>query len=82
VVLADRPETQDLLRRHADQLARELEAAGYQRVSLDFAAGGEAAPRRDGDRPAAMLDLAPAPDAPAAAPARRVAAAGGLDVRL
>jgi hypothetical protein len=82
VVLADRPETQDLLRRHADQLARELEAAGYERVSLDFAAGGEAAPRRHEDRPAALLTLGPPQEAPAAAPARPTASAGGLDVRL
>ena len=42
MVLSDRPETHDLLRRHAEVLARELDAAGYDSVSLDFAAGHEA----------------------------------------
>jgi hypothetical protein len=78
VVLAERPETQDLLRRHAEALARELNAAGYTNVSLDFAAGGEAAPRRDesetgGPAPAAAVEVA-------LAPAR--APADGLDIRL
>jgi flagellar hook-length control protein FliK len=81
VVLADRPETQDLLRRHADQLARELEAAGYARVSLDFAAGGETATRSYQDRPAAPFELQRPPDEEAKA-ARPMAPAGGLDVRL
>jgi flagellar hook-length control protein FliK len=81
VVLADRPETQDLLRRHADQLARELEAAGYERVSLDFAAGGETATRSRQSRPAALLELGPLPEE-AVKPTRPMTAAGGLDVRL
>jgi hypothetical protein len=78
VVLAERPETQDLLRRHAETLARDLNAAGYTNVSLDFAAGGEAAPRRDepesgGPAPTAAVEIA-------VAPAR--APADGLDIRL
>ncbi len=88
VVLADRPETQDLLRRHAEVLARELGAAGYDSVSLDFAAGGDAAPGREGAFAAAprapdWAQVAPAavtPETLVAAPRR--GAAGGLDVRL
>jgi hypothetical protein len=84
VVLAERPETQDLLRRNADQLARDLGSAGFERVSLDFSAGGQAAARRD----RAVMQCAaagqgvstetPRPDA--ARP--RLSAAGGLDIRL
>ncbi len=59
VVLADRPETQDLLRRHADQLARELGEAGYGSVSLDFAAGGDTEPHRESAPLSTMLTTAP-----------------------
>jgi flagellar hook-length control protein FliK len=78
IVLAERPETQDLLRRHAETLARDLNAAGYTNVSLDFAAGGEAAPRRD--EPETGGAPAPAAVEIAVAPAR--APADGLDIRL
>ena len=69
VVLADRPETQDLLRRHAEALARELGQAGYDTVSLDFAAGARG-PRRT--RRGARTGLgAGGAEAPAAAAADR-----------
>ena len=38
---AERPETLDLLRRHADQLAAELRQAGYSGASLSFGAWGQ-----------------------------------------
>ncbi|MBP7003066.1 flagellar hook-length control protein FliK [Amaricoccus sp.] len=83
VVLADRPETQDFLRRHAETLVRDLTEAGYAEVSLEFAAGGDA-PERDRP-PEAAVALAygqePAAGAPAA-PARSAATAAGLDIRL
>ena len=93
VVIADRPETQDLLRRHAEVLVRELGQAGYDSVSLDFA-GGEARAGRDDGRSLDWAQAAPAPPvaaeaaAPAAAPSAAPSAAGGrsaaggLDVRL
>ena len=87
VVLADRPETQDLLRRHAEALARELGDAGYGNVTLDFAAGQQATPERR-DEGAVALALAnaeravtEAPAAPVAVPAR-AAPSGALDIRL
>jgi hypothetical protein len=86
VVLADRPETQDLLRRHAEVLARELGEAGYDSVRLDFA-GGEARAGRD-EAPDFdwATQAAPGPavaaEAPAPAAQPRRSAAGGLDVRL
>jgi hypothetical protein len=83
LVLAERPETHDLLRRHAELLARDLGGAGFRDVQLDFAAGGQAAPGgRDEARFAASAEAVPsAPVAPDAPPPRRDIA-GGLDIRL
>jgi flagellar hook-length control protein FliK len=82
-VAAQRPETQDFLRRHADSLAEELASAGYGEVSLDFAAGGDAPSGHD-DRPAAdwrAFARASAEPTVLAGP-RRGDAPGGLDIRL
>ena len=82
-MLADRPETGDLLRRHAAELARALGEAGYGEVSLDFAAGGEA-PRDEPPPPpqaAWSLPLAAVEATPGPAPAAP-RGAGPLDVRL
>ena len=38
-VIADRPETADLMRRHVDVLQQEFRALGYTSVTLDFSAG-------------------------------------------
>lgn len=87
VVVAERPETHDLLRRHAELLARELESSGYPGAHLEFASGGERAPGAgDGSwmlaKPAEGGDGAsPAPLLPAA-PGPRRPAASGLDIRL
>lgn len=48
-VSADRPETLDLLRRHIDQLARDLADAGYDGASFTFSEGGGG--RQDGQPP-------------------------------
>ncbi len=85
LVLADRPETQDFLRRHGDMLVRDLEEAGYGQVSLDFAAGEEA-PRRDAPgfdrRFAPVPGIAADPAAAILAPPPRRAAGDGLDIRI
>jgi hypothetical protein len=84
VVIAERPETHDLLRRHADTLTRDLNAAGYDSVSLDFTAGGQPTPGRDEapvPEPGYVATPAAAQEQAAAAPARR-GGASGLDVRL
>ncbi|MFO1140908.1 MAG: flagellar hook-length control protein FliK [Amaricoccus sp.] len=86
VVLADRPETQDLLRRHAEALARELGDAGYGNVTLDFAAGRQATPERrdEGATALALVGTGRIPEAtpaPVAAPARATLS-GALDIRL
>jgi hypothetical protein len=81
VVLAQRPETHELLRRHADLLIRDLVDAGFNAVTLDFAQGGEAPPQ---DRPRAGWHGVAAISTPPEAFARRPqpTAADGLDVRL
>jgi len=83
VVLAERPDTQDFLRRHADTLMRDLNAAGYGEVTLEFASGGDAARRDDVPeerRYAPSYDAAPTIAAIAETPRRT--AIGGLDIRL
>ena len=40
-LLAERPETLDLMRRHIDQLAREFQALGYASINFAFTAGQE-----------------------------------------
>lgn len=84
IVLADRPDTQDFLRRNAETLQRELNEAGYAQVALEFAAGQDA-PSRDGAAEARRLFAAAAPSEPAAAalaPGASVALSAGLDIRL
>ncbi|MBV2359323.1 flagellar hook-length control protein FliK [Thalassococcus sp. CAU 1522] len=44
-IAADRPETLDLLRRHIDQLARALAAAGYGEASFEFSHNGRPQPQ-------------------------------------
>ncbi len=82
-VLADRPETQDLLRRHAEMLVRDLGAAGYDTVSLDFAAGGEAEPGRRDDRGVDWTQAQVVTPAVEPLPAgSRPVSHDGLDIRL
>jgi hypothetical protein len=81
LVLAQRPETHELLRRHAEMLLQELADAGFGSVRLDFAAGGDtashdhppAADRRHAVAAPAITDIRPGPRHPTA---------DGLDVRL
>jgi hypothetical protein len=89
-ITAERPETLDLFRRHADLLARDLRAAGYGGVTFQF--GGDT-PSQDtlgGARtyePAAGVRREDAAagsgaDRHQAPTAIRLAHAGGLDLRL
>ncbi len=58
-VQADRPETNDLLRRHIETLAQEFRALGYQNISFSFSGGSQAndqsdqEPQLDGGTPEA-----------------------------
>lgn len=82
-VSADRPDTLDLLRRNADQLARLLTEAGYQGSTLSFSGQrrGGASQGRSGRPDHHVPDGAAAQGAPQAKAPARVAAAG-LDLRL
>lgn len=75
-IQADRPETLDLLRRNAGELASDLRAAGYEGSSFSF--GGS--PRGQDQRPA-QTGTAAAEPAPLR-PAPPAGTAGALDLRL
>lgn len=78
----ERPETAELMRRHAELLQRELAAAGEEGARLDFASGGQGrfhapqARRGEGGHAAPPADAAALPRAP------HPAASGRLDMRL
>lgn len=83
VVLAvERPETLDLLRRHADQLVQEFRAAGYSGASLSFGHwGGQQGGASGQSAPAEPY--APAPDTALPPPiSRSLAPSQGLNLRL
>lgn len=87
---AERPETMDLLRRHADTLARELRQAGYDSVTFRFGSETPQDQRRAPDQgaghtaPTVLAGTAADPSLAARATHRppAVMAAGSLDLRL
>ncbi len=78
-IVADRPETQDLMRRHIDMLRDLLDELGYDNARIDLGRdqqsgrGGRAPPVRPDREPESVLD---------AAAQRTIAAGAGLDLRL
>lgn len=60
-ILAERPETNDLLRRHIDVLAQEFRALGYDSVAFSFG-GGKDAGNTDGDANGGFDSLLPDQD--------------------
>lgn len=84
-IMAERPETLDLMRRHADQLSAELRRMGYENVGFEFN-GGSAGGFEHNNNDGSSGDLAE-PDVietETASPTRpaQTAAPGGLDLRL
>lgn len=83
----ERAETLDLMRRHADELARELAAAGEDGAQLDLAfsgqdpGGGHTPDRAAGQVPDAGWPMS-ATAADAALAPRRILLAGHVDLRL
>ncbi|MDW3223551.1 MAG: flagellar hook-length control protein FliK [Paracoccaceae bacterium] len=83
-VLAERPETLDLMRRHIDQLAREFQALGYANINFAFnegqsdqsAQGKESPPDGNGSKHSVPDTAVEAVD-----PIRLVASSG-VDLRL
>ena len=85
ILAAERPETLDLLRRHADELKQEFKASGLDTGTLSFSQWGKGGDDRAG--PALPLmdkapdDLPPVTPAPSSAPGSTVSGSG-LDLRL
>ncbi|MFT7593959.1 MAG: hypothetical protein ACI8R4_001276 [Paracoccaceae bacterium] len=84
-ITTDRPETLDLMRRHADQLSAELRRMGYQDIGFDF--GGGSAGRFNHNNNDSLPDHLAGPtsiESETSKPAQtaRNAAPGGLDLRL
>ncbi|QJF52993.1 flagellar hook-length control protein FliK [Roseobacter ponti] len=84
-VLAERPETLDLMRRNIDELAREFQALGFETISFAFSEGqqqtnedhSDDAPRVTETDTAHHSDPAETADAPV-----RLVESTGLDLRL
>jgi hypothetical protein len=88
-IQAERPETQDLLRRHIAQLQQDFRDLGYAEVTFDFGQSARDRGTRDPDRtPPGAADTqahpAPGPDAvaPAASARGTATASASLDLRL
>ena len=88
-IVADRPETADLMRRHVELLQQEFRSLGYTSVSLDVStsqshdAFGQAGRRADAESGDPDHDMIPDLAAATAAPAVTARAAdGSLDLRL
>lgn len=84
-VLAERPETLDLMRRHIDQLAREFQALGYKSINFAFSEGqSEQNPnQQEGSGSGNSVDHAAAMDASGepVVPVR-LSVSSGVDLRL
>lgn len=91
IIHAERPETLDMVRRHADTLSAALEEAGYDKINLSFGrdTGGF---ERGSDRPGnaraddsgadAHKDAVDDAHPMAGAPGRAIVATDGLDIRI
>lgn len=82
MISVERPETLDLFRRHAGDLAEALRAAGYSGADIGFGQhGGNERPDQRHARTDAGPAPGPEPGTPPPAPSRRAAGAS-LDLRL
>jgi hypothetical protein len=82
-VAVERPETLDLMRRHADQLLQDMRSLGYVSVRLDMQAQGDRrpppfAPPTDGR----VAQVVPVPDPTASVAPSQPLTSGGLDLRF
>lgn len=84
LIVADRPETLDLMRRHVDQLADDLHALGFGSLDLQFRQNGQNG-ERGGDSGEAQAGPTASTDpglALPAMPAGQLALTGRLDLRF
>ena len=84
VIQSERPETQDLLRRNAAELARDLGDLGYDGLSLDFSDHGERPNLPNLPGPPVLAGQVTEPEDPARRTLTQHAAHGssGLDLRI
>ena len=84
-IQAERGDTAELLRRHADLLGQELRELGYRQVQFDFGAGTDRRAQFTGvdTPPEILVDEDAPPDGPSApASGSALPGAGTLDIRL
>jgi flagellar hook-length control protein FliK len=90
-IIAERPETLDLMRRHADQLLADLRQTGFQGASLNFGSSqGQGGSGQNGSGPggqgstppSGQTTPTPAPSFVTPTPPPPRAAKGGLNLRL
>ncbi len=85
-ILAERPDTLDLLRRHIDQLNHELKLLGYQSPQFSFQNEGESPSPDQNDTPheraSLSNDAATSPALPSTEERRSVQPQSGLDIRI
>ena len=87
-ILADRPETLDLLRRHSDLLAQDFRDLGYDSAAFSF--GGDPEGERGGDRDQMTPDRSTPPDEidlvqeqeQSPGPTKPMIGAGRMDLRI
>jgi len=81
-ITTERVETQDLMRRHIDQLANELRRLGYDNISFEFSSHGRGGSDQSDRRAPSTPALEPTqPETETAQPGQQVASSG-LDLRL
>ncbi len=78
-ILAERPETIDLLRRHIDVLAQEFRDLGYDNINFSFGADSQADRENEQSAPSAQVDVVETME-PGMQPA--MSPVSGLDLRL
>ncbi len=86
VIMAEKTETQDLLRRHAELLSRDLRESGFEGIELEFADSSGMTGQEAGEEMMAMGDTPSGPNGEPVqqTPAQilRTALQSGLDIRL
>lgn len=87
-ILADRPETLELMRRNIDDLARSFAELGYEDISFSFGQNGRMTddashhPHGHDDQAETVVDWADVPAIPTESTSRLAIAPDGIDMRL
>lgn len=87
-ILADRPDTLDLMRRNIDDLSKSFSELGYEDISFSFGqndqtADGDSQHFRDGEELMTLqTDISDLPTTPTTSPTHLATAPDGIDMRL